>query len=385
MDLDFHKIIRDREEISVRYDPKYEAVWVYQNPSRRPCFSTSMLLEVHEVQLSIIDYFRKNDMKPKTPIKYFLNASQMPQIYNYGGDLDLFSQLIINRDYDALYEYAKLCIDLIYYNAVNLHLPITTISVVEGSALGGGLEAALSCNVCIAEESCQMGVPEIRFNLIPGMGAYSLLARSVGIKKAEEIISSGKTYDAKTFHKMGVIATLAKDGGAQEAANRFMKRHSKFFNGMQAMQAARHRYAPIDYDELLDITKIWVEAALRLTKKDIKMMRKLVEAQNQKNIDKSRKLRAKQDRRFDGSATLFPLVDSSGNVIENDRRMRSDQRNKRKPKHETGKEEEHSCLEFFGDEDARTNNSDQYSPGQKPDEQLGRHDGKDMEEIVEDR
>ncbi|HHH72973.1 MAG TPA: hypothetical protein ENL04_04030, partial [Sulfuricurvum sp.] len=264
--------------------------------------------------------------EPKTPIKYYVTASQVPQIYNYGGDLDLFSSLILKRYYEALYQYAKLCIDLVYYNAVNLHLPITTISVVEGTALGGGLEAALSCNVCIAEEQVQMGVPEIRFNLIPGMGAYSLLARSVGIRTAEEIISSGKTYDAATLHEMGVITMLSKNGEAEKSANRFMKRHGQFFNGMQAMQAARHRYAPIDYDELLDITRIWVEAALKLTEKDIKMMKKLVEAQNQKNIDETKRLRTKQDRRFVEQPTVFPMMDSHGNIVVRDRRANRDQR-----------------------------------------------------------
>lgn len=326
MDIEFHKLIRDRNEISVRYDPEMQAIWGYQNPNQRPCFSMSMLQEVHELQLGIIDYFKHYDMKPKTPIKYFVNASQVPQIYNFGGDLNLFSSLIQKRDYDALYQYAKLCIDVVYYNAVNLHLPITTISVVEGTALGGGLEAALSCNVCIAEENVQMGVPEIRFNLIPGMGAYSLLARSVGIRKAEEIIGSGKTYSARCMHEMGVITMLAKEGEAEQAANKYMQKHSQYFNGMQAIQAARHRYAPIDYDELIDITKIWVDAALRLTDKDIKMMKKLVDAQNLKSIDTARRLRTKQDRRFTQEPTSFPLHDSHGKLVVRDRRSRKDQR-----------------------------------------------------------
>ena len=233
MDKDFHKIIRGKSEISVRYDPKYEAIWVYSNPKSRPCYSMSLLQEVYELQLSIINYFKKNDMKPKTPIKYYLNASQTPGIYNYGGDLQHFSDLIKNRDYDALYNYAKLCIDIIYLNAVNLHLPITTISVVEGTSLGGGFENAISCSVCIAEEGSQMGVPEIRFNLIPGMGAYSFLARSAGVRVAEEIISSGHIYAAETLHDMGIITKIAKKGETHNMVNIFMKRNSRSFNGMR--------------------------------------------------------------------------------------------------------------------------------------------------------
>ncbi|OQX57994.1 MAG: hypothetical protein B5M52_06240 [Helicobacteraceae bacterium 4484_230] len=327
MDKKFHELLRERSEISVRYDPVTESIWGYSNPNVRPCFSITMLKEVHELQLGIIDYFKSNDMRPPTPVKYFVNASQIPGIYNYGGDLNLFAELITKKDRDALYKYAKLCIDVVYLNAVNLHLPITTISLVEGTALGGGFEAALSCNICIAEEQSQMGLPEIRFNLIPGMGAYSFLARSVGIKMAEEIISGGKVYDAASLHEMGVITTLAKNGEGEKTANQYMKRNSRLFNGMQAIQSARHRYAPVDYDELMDITRIWVDAALRLTKKDLKMMQKLVDAQNQKVVDMNHKLRTKQDRRFEKGDINYPYTDSHGNTVFFDRRSKAEQRN----------------------------------------------------------
>ena len=295
MDKEFHKLLRDRAELSVRYDPKTEAIWNYTTPNVRPCYSLELIKNYRQLQLDIIDYFKYYDMKPKTPIKYFVCASQTPEIYNYGGDLNLFYELIQSRDADKLYEYAKVCIDVVYMNAVNLNLPITTISLCEGDALGGGFEGLISYNVSIVEEHVQMGFPEIRFNLFPGMGAYSFLARLVGIKLTEEIISSGKMYDATTLYEMGVITEVVKKGEGKKAIDRFMKRHSRAFNGMQALQAARHRYAPIDYDELIDITKIWVEAALKLTPKDLKMMKKLVDAQNQKSIDIQYKLRTKQD------------------------------------------------------------------------------------------
>ena len=326
MDKLFHKILRKRSEISVRYDPITESIWVYGNPKLRPCLSLNMIKEINELQYEIKGYFELYDMMPKIPIKYFVFASQIPGIYNYGGDLNLFSELIKNKDKIKLFDYAKLCIDVVYMNAINLHLPITTIALVEGDALGGGFEAAVSCNVLISEEQSQMGLPEIRFNLIPGMGAYSFLARLVGIKVAEEIITSGKMYDASTLHEMGVITEVVKKGEGEAAVNKFMKRNSRLFNGMQAIQAARQRYQPIDYDELIDITKIWVDAALRLTPKDLKMMQKLVDAQNLKNINAQHKLRTKQDRRFERENINFPFIDSEGTIIEEERRVNPDPR-----------------------------------------------------------
>ncbi|BAF71518.1 crotonase/enoyl-CoA hydratase family protein [Sulfurovum sp. NBC37-1] len=326
MDKEFHRLLRDRGEITVRYDPETEAIWGYSNPSLRPCYNMELLNEFRQLQLDIIDYFKYCDMKPVTPIKYFVHASQIPGIYNYGGDLNLFSELIQKKDADRLFEYAKVCIDIVYMNAVNLHLPITTIALVEGNALGGGFEGAISHSITIVEEQSQMGLPEIRFNLIPGMGAYSFLARSVGIKLAEEIIASGKVYDAATLHEMGVITQVVKRGEGEKAVNQYMKRNSRLFNGMQALQAARQRYAPLDYEELIDITKIWVDAALRLEPKDLKMMKKLVDAQNQKNIDMNYKLRTKQDRRFEKGGSDFPYTDSDGNIVLHDRRSHKDPR-----------------------------------------------------------
>ena len=326
MDKEFHKLMRDRGEISVRYDPATQAIWSYTNPHIRPCYSLELIQGYRQLQLDIIEYFNKYEMKPKTPIKYFVSASQVPEIYNYGGDLNLFLELINKKDRESLYAYAKVCIDISYMNAVNMNLPLTTIVLLEGDALGGGFEAAIAHNIIIAEKQCEMGLPEIRFNLFPGMGAYSFLARSVGIKMAEEIISSGKMYDATELCEMGVVTQVVKQGEGERAVNKFMKRHSRAFNGMQAIQSARHRYAPVDYDELIDITKIWVDAALRLKPKDLKMMKKLVDAQNQKVINMQYKLRTKQDRRFETENIEFPFQDVEGNVIAQERRSGKDPR-----------------------------------------------------------
>jgi len=326
MDKEFHRLMRERNEITVRYDAKTEAIWSYTKPNVRPCYSMELIKEYREFQKEIIAYFKSNDMNPKMPIKYLVNASQTPEIFNYGGDLNLFSELIQNKDANKLFEYAKICIDVVYFNALNLELPITTISLVEGSALGGGFEGAISSNICIVEEHCQLGIPEIRFNLIPGMGAYSFLARLVGVKKTEEIISSGKIYDAQTLYDMGVITQITKKGEGEIEVDKFMKRNSRFFNGMQALQSARNIYQQLDYNELIDITKIWVDAALRLTDKDLNMMQKLVDAQNKKSISDIQILRTKQDRRFELEEPEFPFTDSDENVIPYERRSGVDPR-----------------------------------------------------------
>jgi len=327
MDRDFHRLIgKNREEIVLRYDSATQAIWSYTKPSVRPSYTLALINEYRNFQKELIEYFNHSNNQPKTPIKYLVNASQTPQIFNYGGDLNLFSELIDKKDKDKLFDYAKTCIDVVYDNYVNLNLPIITISLVEGDALGGGLEGAISSNICIVEEHVQLGLPEIRFNLIPGMGAYTFLSRSVGIRKAEEIISSGRLYSAKELYEIGAITEVVDSGSGKKAADQFMKKNNRLFNGMQALISARQRHSPLDYSELIDITKIWVDAALRLEPKDIKMMQKLVDAQNKKIEDMQFMLRTKQDRRFEKEPDKFPIYDSEGNIIEADRRKLKDKR-----------------------------------------------------------
>ena len=82
----------------------------------------------------------------------------------------------------------------------------------QGDALGGGFEAALSASVIVAEESARMGFPEILFNLFPGMGAYSFLSRKIGRRAAEEMIVSGTIYGARQLFDLGVVDVLTPDG-----------------------------------------------------------------------------------------------------------------------------------------------------------------------------
>lgn len=319
MSQEFRNIFKKRFETSVRYDKENAAIWCYFDPTDRPRYTVKMLREGLEFQKSIVEYFEKSNMSPKYPIRYLVFASQAKDIYNYGGDLDHFAKLIETKDRESLLEYAQLCIENVYMTSVNLNLPITTISLVEGSALGGGFESVLSTSVVIAEEKATMGFPEIRFNLFPGMGAYSFLARMHGIKIAEELISNGKIYTASELHEIGIVHELVKDGTGVEKTKQFMKKHSRYFNGMQAIQKVQQRHKPVSYEEMMDITEIWVDAALKLSDHDLRIMKRLVSAQNAKNIN-NYKVRTHYDRRIDLGDTSFPLEDTQSNVIKEDRR-----------------------------------------------------------------
>ncbi len=328
----FRKIFSTYKEMSVRYDRNQEALWGYFKPSQRPCFSPVILKEAKAIMLDIIKYFESGEDRENYPIRYVILASQTPGVFNLGGDLELFIDLIKNGRRDALLDYATDCIDICYMFATNLGLPLTTISYVEGSALGGGFESAMSGNVLVAEKHSQMGLPEIRFNLFPGMGAYSFLARKLGVVKAEEMITSGRIYNGIELYDMGLIDVLAESGKGYQAVDDFIRKHRQVANGLRAVQAVRQLYNPVTYRELMDIARVWVDAALNLEERDLKTMSRLVVAQNRGLMtadhrpEKIHLVRTRQDRRIDSPDATFPLVDGNGNRISYDRRNRYDRR-----------------------------------------------------------
>jgi DSF synthase len=156
---------------------------------------------------------------------------------------------------------------------------MVTISLVQGDALGGGFECAMSSDVIVAEQNAQLGLPEILFNLFPGMGAYSLLSRRIGMRAAEELILSGRVLSAAKLHEMGIVDVLAPEGQGQSAVREWIAKNWKRRNGTQAVMRARQLVHPITRQELDAVTDVWVDAALRLEDKDLKMMGRIVRSQ----------------------------------------------------------------------------------------------------------
>lgn len=263
-------------QISVRHDPSHGVAWCYMHGNPRPCFNPTMLSELQ-------DYFHHLSVQTEAEIRYMVHASTVQGVYNYGGDLHLFMDLIRNKNRTGLLHYATSCIDALYAKIVHFNRDVTVISLVEGDALGGGFECALACDVLIAEKSAKLGLPEILFNLFPGMGAYSLLSRKIGGARADRMILGGNLYTAERLHEMGVVDILVDDGNGESAVYDYIKRAEKFRNGYRSYREVTNLVNPVPYPELLAITEIWVEAALRLESRDIRMMERLVSRQTEKN------------------------------------------------------------------------------------------------------
>jgi len=271
---------REYRQIEVRFDPEQAVAWTFLKPSGVPCFNPGILeeLRAHDsaIEASGGRLLYKGDLRQ---IRYYVAASKIENVFNLGGDLALFVQLVKSQDRDELMHYAKLCVDNMHSRVCNYNSSMTTISLVQGEALGGGFETALSSNVIIAERRSRMGMPEILFNLFPGMGAYSLLSRRLGMKRAEDMIFSGRIYTAEGLHEMGVVDLLVEDGTGETAVREYIHRNERHRNGMQAVFSCRQHFQPVTYEEMLNITNVWVDAAMRLEEKDLRLMSRLARSQ----------------------------------------------------------------------------------------------------------
>ena len=271
---------KDFADIRVRLDAEARTFWCHLVPQGRPCVSPGVLRDLTEMQADVARWLAQAG--EKRPFDYFVVASGIPGIFNRGGDLKHFAEAVRKEQRVLLQHYAHRCIDVVYNNLVSYGAPVVTIALVQGDALGGGFETALSCNLIAAERGTKFGLPEVLFNLFPGMGAYSLIARRIGAVQAERMILSGRIYTAEELHELGLVDMLLTPGQGDEELRQYIAGQGRRHNAMQAVFRARHIAAPVTLKELRDIVDVWVDAAMRLSPADLRKMERLAAAQERR-------------------------------------------------------------------------------------------------------
>jgi DSF synthase len=115
--------------------------------------------------------------------------------------------------------------------------------------------------------------------MFPGMGAYSLLSRKVGMRIAEDLITSGNTYKAEDLHKLGIVDIIAPVGEGKKVANDLMRKQEKQINSLKNIYRCRQLVNPVCNTELQNVISAWVDAAMLISEKDLTTMRRLANSQ----------------------------------------------------------------------------------------------------------
>ncbi|MEM6475483.1 MAG: crotonase/enoyl-CoA hydratase family protein [Pseudomonadota bacterium] len=265
----------DLNELDVLYEDQSAALWTFINPEERPSFTPSMLEDFETWQRLIAGGFGPD----KVPLRYLILGSRSPDVFCFGGDLDLFQRLIRERNREGLVSYGHRCCAILDRNIRTLGIPMLTVGLVQGAALGGGFEALLSFDYIVAEKQSTFGLPEIMFGLYPGMGAHALLSRKLGSAMADRIIVSNETFTAQQMYDLGIVHHLAEPGEGLNATRDFIKKSERRHAGLVGSRQAIKQVWQLELAELNRITEMWADTALKLREQDLKVMSRLVAAQ----------------------------------------------------------------------------------------------------------
>jgi DSF synthase len=271
IDADLFKLA----ELDCLYQAESAALWTFMRPTGRPSFTPAMLRDFEDWQRLIVENFGPGQV----PLRYLVLGSRAPGVFCFGGDLELFQRLIRDGDRDGLARYGYRCVQILHRNMSALDLPMLTVGLVQGAALGGGFEALLSFDYIVAEEDATFGLPEILFGLFPGMGAHAILSRKLGTAVADRLIVSNQTFTAAEMYELGLVHVVAPSGQGIAACQEFIRkserRHLGLVNARKAMKVTH----PIRLEELKRIVDLWADTALQLSEMDLKVMNRLVRAQ----------------------------------------------------------------------------------------------------------
>lgn len=144
-------------------------------------------------------------------VRVVILSSAVPKAFCVGADLKERNRLS-DDDLAAQRPLARRA-----YNSV-LELPMPTIAAVEGFALGGGCELALSCDLIIASDTAVFALPEVGVGVIPGGGGTQLLSRRIGLNRAADLIFTTRRIGADEAYAIGLADRRTAAGGAVAAA-----------------------------------------------------------------------------------------------------------------------------------------------------------------------
>ena len=156
------------------------------------------------------------DIETDEAVRVVVLTGAGEKAFSAGADIKAMAGITALKARELSFMGEKLCVGL-----ENLEKPV--IAAINGYALGGGLEVAMSCDLRIASENAKMGQTEINIGLIPGWGGTQRLTRLVGMTKAKELVFTGRIIDARTAEQIGIVNMVVPADKFRETVSQFAK------------------------------------------------------------------------------------------------------------------------------------------------------------------
>ena len=154
------------------------------------------------------------DVESDEDIRVIVLTGAGEKAFSAGADIKAMAGMTALKARELSLMGEKLCVTL-----ENMQKPV--IAAINGYALGGGLEVAMSCDLRLASENARMGQTEINIGLIPGWGGTQRLTRLVGMTKAKELVFTGKMIDGKTAEQLGIVNMVVPADKFREIVRQF--------------------------------------------------------------------------------------------------------------------------------------------------------------------
>lgn len=177
------------ENITIETEEKI-AIVIINRPLSLNALNSQTILELSKVF---------NDLDSDDKIRVIILTGSGEKSFVAGADIKEFADFGTKAAEDLARNGQNILFDTIE----NLSKPV--IAAVNGFALGGGLELAMSCHIRYASENAKLGLPEVTLGLIPGYGGTQRLPKLVGKGRANEIIFSAKMISAQRAKEIGLV------------------------------------------------------------------------------------------------------------------------------------------------------------------------------------
>ena len=244
--------------LTLRTDEDGRAVWCRIAGGARRTLTPGLLEEVSQAYAAM----RAGSAPGEVP--QFLVLDGDPNgAFSLGLDLQGLAGLIRLGDRNTLRAYLSAYAGVLHGTAEALGLPLVTLALLRGDALGAGLELALACDLVVAERGSRFGFAEALLGL-PDTGASLLVGRRLGPERAQDIVRSGRVYGAEELHELGLVDVLAEPGQGEAVVRETLAKVARRYNAQQAVYQVKRRVSPIARDDVQDLVEGWVEAALAL-------------------------------------------------------------------------------------------------------------------------
>lgn len=264
-------------QIALTYEPQIQALWVTIRPEPKPVFTLTLLDSLVKVQSAIAGLWGAPHQYHDAPVRFLAFRGDGP-FFTLGGDLDFYLDCLARNDHAALAEYARLSAEGAIWNANGLGGLVVTLSTVHAKAIGGGIDAARSCNLMIAEEGASFVYPEIKFNHFP-ITAVAILSRRMGADAAQQLLLSGDELSAEAFLAAGGLEAVVPPGQGEGWIRRYCSEAKGNHAARVALFSAFNRRAGDLRQELKHLGEDWATCMLRLTPAEISKLQRIASAQ----------------------------------------------------------------------------------------------------------